>query len=286
MTYRQLYLQGKQALAAAGIDSPGFDAALLVERFLGLDRPSLALKGEGTPPPEAESAYLQAVQQRAQRRPLQYILGEWDFMGLRLHVGEGVLVPREDTAVLVEALARHFRGIPAPKGLDLCAGSGAVGLGLCSLLPDAEVVCVELDDAAAQYLAKNIARYPQYHVSLARGDVLSPRTADGFPAGLDFLAANPPYIAAGELPGLQAEVRREPALALNGGPDGLVFYCAIAENWVKLLRPGGILAVETGESQAKAVSEIFRSAGLGDIVVLQDLAGLDRVVWGRYRKKK
>lgn len=284
MTYRQLYLQGKQTLTSAGVDSPGFDAALLMERFLGLDRPKLALKGEQTPTPEAESAYLRAVEQRAYRRPLQYILGEWDFMGLRLHVGEGVLVPREDTAVLVEALAQHLRGTSTPRGLDLCAGSGAVALGLCSLLPDAEVICVELDDAAAQYLAKNINRYTQYHVRLARGDVLSPQAANGFPAGLDFIAANPPYIAAEELPGLQAEVRREPELALNGGPDGLVFYRAIAENWVKLLRPDGILAVEIGETQAETVRAVFHGVGLDDITVLQDLAGLDRVVLGRYQE--
>lgn len=283
MTYRQLYLQGKQTLTSAGVDSPGFDAALLMERFLGLDRPGLALKGEQTPPPEAESDYLRAVEQRVHRRPLQYILGEWEFMGLRLHVGEGVLIPREDTSVLVEALAQHLRGTSAPRGLDLCAGSGAVALGLCSLLPDVEVTCVELDDAAAQYLAKNINRYTQYHVRLARGDVLSPQTAGNFRGNLDFIAANPPYIAAEELPGLQAEVRREPELALNGGPDGLIFYRAIAANWVKLLHPDGILAVEIGETQAEAVRAIFHGAGLDDITVLQDLAGLDRVVWGRYR---
>lgn len=284
MIYRQLYLQGKRALTAAGVDSPGFDAALLMEKFLGLDRPGLALKGGQSPPPEAERAYLEAVEQRANRRPLQYILGEWDFMGLTLRVGEGVLAPREDTAVLVEALARQLSETPAPKGLDLCAGSGAVALGLCSLLPEVEVACVEVDGSAARYLAENIRRYPRYHVHMVRGDVLS--APDGFPANLDFIVSNPPYIAAGEIPGLQAEVRREPELALNGGPDGLGFYRAIAGHWAKLLRPGGVLAVETGESQAQAVSGIFRSAGLEDITVIQDLAGLDRVVWGRSRNEK
>ena len=286
MTYRELYLYGKRTLAQAGVDSPGFDAAALAERFLGLDRPGLAVRGEQQPPEEAERAYLQAVRERAQRRPLQYILGQWEFMGLTLSVGEGVLAPREDTAVLVEALARQLQDIPAPRGLDLCAGTGAVALGLCSLLPETEVTCVELDDAAAQYLEENLHEYPQYHVNLAREDVLSPQAPERFPGGLDFIASNPPYVSERELANLQPEVRREPELALNGGPDGLAFYRAIGANWVKLLRPGGVLAVEIGESQAQAVAKIFHSAGLEDLHTLQDWARLDRVVWGRSPMKK
>ena len=125
MTCRQLYLEARRRLSQAGIDSPGVDAALLSHRFLGLDRPGLALHGEEEPAPEQAAAFLQAVEERAARRPLQYILGEWEFLGLPLAVGEGVLCPREDTAVLVESLAQGLQGRPAPQGLDLCAGTGA-----------------------------------------------------------------------------------------------------------------------------------------------------------------
>lgn len=276
MTYRELYLQGKKCLALAGIDSPGFDAAALAERFLGLDRPGLAVRGEETPAPQAAEEYLRAVEQRAEHRPLQYILGSWPFMGLQLSVGEGVLVPREDTAVLVETLASRLEN-PAPRGLDLCAGTGAVALGICSLIPGAAVTCVEVDPLAGRFLRENLDRYPQFCIEMIQGDILSPPAAD-IPGGLDFIAANPPYIPTDQLPGLQAEVCREPVLALDGGADGLDFYRAIAENWTPLLRPEGLLAVEIGETQAREAAEIFAAQGLWNIRVVQDLAGLDRVM--------
>lgn len=276
MTYRELYLQGKKSLALTGIDSPGFDAAALAERFLGLDRPGLAVRGEETPAPQAAEEYLRAVEQRAEHRPLQYILGSWPFMGLQLSVGEGVLVPREDTAVLVETLASRLEN-PAPRGLDLCAGTGAVALGICSLIPGAAVTCVEVDPLAGRFLRENLDRYPQFRIEMIQGDILSPPAAD-IPGGLDFIAANPPYIPTDQLPGLQAEVCREPVLALDGGADGLDFYRAIAENWTPLLRPEGLLAVEIGETQAREAAEIFAAQGLWNIRVVQDLAGLDRVM--------
>lgn len=278
MTCRELYKRARARLAEAGVDSPGFDAALLAERFLGLDRPALAVHGEEEAPSPAEEAFLRAVEDRAARRPLQYILGEWPFLSLTLRVGEGVLVPREDTAVLVEALARRLEGVSGPRGLDLCAGTGAVGLGLCSLLPEARVACVELDPQALEYLRANTVRYPQYMVDIIQADVLSgPGNLSG---GLDFIGSNPPYIAESELSGLQPEVRREPELALNGGRDGLVFYRAILGKWLPLLRRGGVLGVEIGDTQGKAVKEMFRGAGLEEVEVLRDLAGLDRTVIG------
>ncbi len=282
MTYRELYLQARRLLGEAGVDSPSFDAAALAEKFLGLDRPALAVRGGETPVPEAEAAFLEALAQRAERRPLQYILGEWPFLDLCLRVGEGVLAPREDTAVLVEALAKVLADTPSPRGLDLCAGSGAVGLGLCSLVPEARVACVELDPSAMGYLRENIARYPQYHASAVEANVLEPPR--GFAGGLDFLAANPPYVPSPEIPALQPEVLREPRLAVDGGGDGLVFYRAIVEHWLELVRPGGMVGVETGESQGRAVAGLFQAAGLEAVRVLPDLAGLDRVVLGRLPK--
>ena len=282
MTHRQLYLQAKQALAQAGVDSPGSDAMALLSHFFGLDRPGLALHGEETPSQEKAAAFLQAVEERAARRPLQYILGAWDFMGLTLAVGEGVLCPREDTAVLVYALAGLLQDAPAPQGLDLCAGTGAVGLGLCSLLPQAQVTALELSPLALRYLEENTAAYPQYQVTPHRGDVLSPQTAARFPQhSLDFLASNPPYIAGEELPTLQPEVQKEPSLALDGGADGLRFYRAIARLWLPKLKPGAPFAVEIGETQAQQVCALFRAHGATALRVHQDLSGLDRCVSGR-----
>lgn len=284
MTYRQLYLAARKQLSQAGVDSPGVDAGLLAEKYFGLDRTGLALRWEEAPSPQQEAAFLLAVKERRERRPLQYILGEWEFLGLSLSVGEGVLCPREDTAVLVETLAQGLEGTPAPRGLDLCAGTGAVGLGLVSLVPGLSVQCVELSEKALPYLEENIRRHGRGRASALAGDMLSPELARGFaPGSLDFLASNPPYIETGELASLQPEVRREPSLALDGGADGLVFYRAIASLWLPLVKPGGLAAVEIGESQGQAVSQIFQQAGLTDVETVKDWAGLDRVVWGRRR---
>lgn len=279
MTHRELYLLARQRLQRAGVDSPGVDAALLAERFLGLDRRGLALHGEETPPPEKEELFLAALAQREARRPLQYILGKWEFLGMELSLGEGVLVPREDTIVLVETLAKRLEGIPAPRGIDLCAGTGAVALGLLTQVPECFVQCVEVSQKALPYLEENLRRYGNNRVTSFPGDMLSRKTAGAFvPGSLDFLCSNPPYIATGELSALQPEVRREPALALDGGPDGLVFYRALVELWLPLVRQGGVVAVEIGETQGSQVEELFAKAGLEDVKVTQDWSGLDRVV--------
>ena len=159
MTYQELYQLARQRLQKAGVDSPGVDAALLTQGFLNLTRTGLALHGEETPTPEQEAAFLQAVEERASRRPLQYILGAWEFMGLSLAVGEGVLCPREDTIVLVETLARRLESCPTPNGLDLCAGTGAVALGLLTLRPETTAQCVELSTEALPYLRENLSRH-------------------------------------------------------------------------------------------------------------------------------
>lgn len=280
MTYRELYLQCRARLRAAGTEDPGVDAALLCAHFFSLDRPGLAVHGEEPCPEPARQAFLQAVEQRAAQRPLQYILGRWEFMGLTLAVGEGVLVPREDTGTLVEALAEIIKDKPVLHGVDLCAGTGAVALGLCSLCPGLEMTCVEFSPQAMPWLGKNLAAYPQYAVHAMRADVLSPRTAENF-RDLQLIASNPPYIAHDTLPTLQPEVRREPALALDGGPDGLLFYRSLAENWVPRLCPGGVLGVEIGEEQGEAVQEIFRQAGLKDMALHLDWNGLPRAVTAR-----
>lgn len=282
MTCRQLYLAARRRLAQAGIDSPGGDAALLAQRFLGMDRAGLAIHGEDSPAPEQEAAFLRAVEERASRRPLQYILGEWEFLGLSLSVGEGVLCPREDTIALVEELARLLRDVPAPAGVDLCAGTGAVALGLLTLLPEATAQCVELSPRALPYLKRNLERYGRGRVGCLAGDVLSREFAESFaPNSLDFVASNPPYIETGELPALQPEVQQEPSLALDGGEDGLVFYRAMGELWLPRLKPGGVVAMEIGETQGAAVAEIFQRSGVGAVEIHQDWAGLDRVVSGR-----
>ena len=285
MTCRELYLAARKLLTETGIEDPGTDSLLLAEKFLGIDRPGLALHGEEVPAPEQEKAFWSAVKERAARRPLQYILGKWEFMGLSLHVGEGVLVPREDTAVPVEALAEQLAGASAPVGLDLCAGTGAAALGLCTLLPGAAVTCLEYSRQAFSFLERNLAAYPQYQVKALFADVLLPESPEKIgQINLDFIFSNPPYIPTSQLASLQPEVQKEPAMALDGGADGLLFYRSICSLWLPLLKkPGGVLAVETGEDQGQAVSALFAEHGLKEIEVKQDWANLDRCVIGTFK---
>ena len=278
MTVRALYNEIKKRLSEA-VEDPAFEALCVIEHIFGMDRSALLLNG-GREAEEKLSAEAWAfTERRMQGEPLQYILGKWQFMDIELYCGEGVLIPREDTSVLVDAAAERLSGITEAKGADLCAGTGAVALSVAKET-GAHVTAVELFDAAFSYLERNLAKYPQLSVRAERGDVLSPVFAECFPGELDFIVSNPPYIETEELPTLQKEVQKEPMTALDGGADGLVFYRAICALWVKKLRAGGVLAVEIGETQGEAVAKLFREAGLRDIRIHKDLGDLDRAVSG------
>ena len=279
MTLRSLYNEARRRLTAAGIDSPAFDAVCLIELVFGVNRGDLLLRGQEEADAAGEEQFEALLRRREAREPLQYLLGAWEFMDMSLKTGPGVLCPREETELLCQTVAGYLKDTPC-RGLDLCAGTGAVALGIARLCPKAEIQAVELSEQAAGYLRQNVETFGDGRVQVVMGDVLSPEFASRFADGsLDFIASNPPYIASGELPGLQEEVRQEPSLALDGGEDGLVFYRAIAKLWAPKLRPGGVLAVEIGEEQAEAVSALFAEAGIS-CRTEQDFNGLDRVVHG------
>ena len=284
MTLDEAYRGGRRLLEAAGCESPSFDAGCLFEKAFGLDRVQRSLRSAEAADPEETERYLRTVRERASGRPLQYILGEWPFLGLTLEVGEGVLVPREETELLVRTAVEMLKGEPSPRVLDLCAGSGAVALGLASLLPGARVTAAEKFDGAFAYLTRNISRTGLTSVRAARLDALDPAAAEGF-EDLDGILSNPPYVRAGEIAELQREVRREPREALDGGEDGLLFYRAIAAIWLPKLKPGGFAAVEVGEGQAPAVKALFSDA-LTDLRVIDDLYGAPRVLAGRCRPQR
>ncbi len=280
MTLSELYLKGKQSLTKAGLESPAFDALSLFTRVTGLTRHALTLRGREQASDAQATDFLALIARRAAREPLQYILGSWAFMDMEFAVGEGVLVPREDTQVLVEEGARLLAlcGDTAPVVYDLCGGTGAAAIGLQRLVPQAEVYCFELSGAAFPYLIKNIARLaPGVHA--VRWDVLQGLPAD-LPAPV-LILSNPPYISSGDIGGLSPEVRREPRAALDGGADGLTFYRAIAGKWCPLLPQGGYAAVEIGIAQTEPVRRIFEEAGLLIQGVVRDWGGVERVVTAR-----
>lgn len=282
MNLGEAYRAGKRLLDAAGNESPAFDAGCLFQKAFGLDRQQRILRSAAPADGEKTAAYLGMARDRAAGRPLQYILGEWPFLGLTLAVGEGVLIPREETELLVRAAARRLKPVRRPEVVDLCSGSGAVALGLASLLPGARVAAAEKYEGALAFLRRNIRETGVPGVTAVKLDVLDPKAAEGFHE-LDAVVSNPPYVRRGELASLQREVRREPREALDGGDDGLAFYRAIAAVWLPKLKPGGVAAVEIGEGQAADIRTLF-SGILEDIRVYQDFNGLDRVVAGRRGK--
>lgn len=279
MTLEEAYRAGRRLLEEAGNESPAFDASALFEKAFGLSRQQRILHSPEPADDETLREYLSLARERAAGRPLQYILGTWPFLGLELEVGEGVLVPREETELLVRTAARMLAGTPEPRILDLCSGSGAVALGAATLLPGARVAAAEKFKTAFSYLERNIRR-TGLSVHPLQLDVLDPASAGKF-HGLDGIVSNPPYVESGELPRLQPEVRREPSEALDGGADGLRFYRAIARDWIPALKPGGVLAVEVGEGQARAVAGLLAAAGLGNPETQEDFNGIPRVVAGR-----
>lgn len=289
MTLEEVYHNGKIILQKAGIETPTFDAICLFQNVFGLDRQALILHGGELAPQQKISEFNSKIEQRVQKCPLQYILGKWEFMSLQLELGEGVLIAREDTELLVKTAAEMLRKQHSMENplqiLDLCGGTGAVALGLASVLPGAEIISVEWYDAALRYLNTNIKNYSQYSVTSLKADVLNPKSVTALGSRkFDSIVSNPPYIMSGDMSNLQIEVKKEPQTALDGGRDGLVFYRAIADYWLPLLKNGGIAAVEVGEGEAQQVSDIFSHAGLVQIEIHKDFNNIDRVVAGRYSR--
>ena len=228
--------------------------------------------------PDADDA-LDIARKRAEHQPLQYLLGAWEFYGLPIRVGKGVLIPRADTETLVDAALERLRHISAPKIADLCTGSGCIALALKSQRPDADICGVEKSDAAMAYARKN-AESLRMNVSVFAGDVLDAQTAERF-AGLDAIVCNPPYLTADDMQQLQEEVRYEPTAALDGGQDGLLFYREITRLWQHALKNGAWLCYEVGIGQADDVAGILAGYAFGDIRKLRDLNGVERVVCGK-----
>ena len=279
ITWRELFRDIAGRLTEAGCEDPAFDARCLLEDVGGLPRGSLEMHFSGEVSEESAAVVRRAADERADGQPLQYILGNWDFLDMTLSVGEGVLIPRPDTELLCETAADWLKRQPAGERrvLDLCAGTGCVGLGIAGLCPDAVVTAVELSPEAFAYLEENCRRYPARRVTPVRADVLA--DADKLPGGFTVLVSNPPYIPSVDLPGLMREVQYEPRMALDGG-DGLRFYRSIARDWLPKLCSGGLCAVEVGIGQAGAVAALFLQSGLRSVQIYPDAAGIDRVVAG------
>ena len=270
----QCYQEARERLIAAGIDSAAFDAACIYEKHTGKKTYQLSDYDAVT-----EKKIMLDIEKRCTHYPLQYILGEWEFMGLPFFVGEGVLIPRQDTEILCETAIDLLRNKDSLKVLDLCSGSGCIAVTIAKFIQQAEVSALEYSQTAIEYIRKNaVLNDVADRISIINGDVLLPPEFDTL---YDAILSNPPYIPTEDVKTLQKEVGFEPVLALDGGPNGLDFYHAICELWLPLLKYNGFLAVEIGQGQEKEVVDLFTKYQLKNILVKKDYAGINRVVYGK-----
>jgi release factor glutamine methyltransferase len=282
-TYGDYYIETRRALKEAGVEAYSLEARLLcahaaektTEKFMA----ELGLYPAATMADKISAL----LNRRLAGEPIAYVTGSWEFYGMPLIVDENVLIPRMDTEVLVDTALQNLkqRGKPDARVLDLCTGSGCIACAIAKKLPGAKVVAADISPKAVSICRKNV---------LLNG--LSPRVssidADALNApplligSFDLLVSNPPYIASEEIDTLDTSVRDyEPRMALDGGEDGLDFYRAIIRRWKSVIREGGYIMFEVGETQAEEVQKLLRLASFKDVGTKKDTAGIERVVYAR-----
>ena len=230
MTIFEAYNHTKQKLKNAGIEDSVFEAKIIIKHITGLNNNQILTEYTKELTEFQQNNLTAILRQREIRYPLQYILGEWDFYKYKFKVGVGVLIPRSDTEVLVEECAKFLKGKPSPKVLDLCAGSGCIGISLAKDFPDSAVVLVEKYTQALRYTEQNVKFNGAENTLVLEGDVFI-GTANS--ESYDLIVSNPPYIPPSEMAITSPEVKFEPETALLGGEDGLDFYRVIIENYKK-----------------------------------------------------
>ena len=280
ITYNNLYLDIRQQLRKAGIEAATLEARELVCFGTGKSREDLARDGGLYASPELESQVRSLVERHLAGEPVAYLIGEWEFYGLPLDISRDVLIPRPDTEVLAGQAIEYIQTLGECRVLDLCAGSGCIGLAVASQAPQARVVLGEYSDAALKICRQNIRRngLTGRVVPMQADAREKPERALG---EFQCIVSNPPYIPRADLETLDASVKDyEPHLALDGGEDGLDFYQTISGKWKEALAPGGRLYFEVGIGQADTVLRIMRAQGFGDIQIVKDLHDIPRVVFG------
>ena len=280
ITYNDLYLDIRRQLRAADSGDPTLEARELVAFACGKTKEELLRDSRLYATPEVEARVRALVRRHLDGEPTAYLIGEWEFYGLPLDISRDVLIPRPDTEVLAGLAIDFVKTQGECRVLDLCAGSGCVGLAVASQCPGSRVVLGELSEGALRICRQNIRRNGlSGRVVPMQMDALAPPPAQL--GEFRCLVSNPPYIPAGDIPGLDPSVRDyEPRMALDGGADGLDFYRSIAKTWKTALSVGGKVFLEVGIGQADDVLRLLRAQGFGDLEITKDLNGIPRVVHG------
>ena len=271
-------------LKKENIDTYMLDAQLLLQKVLKKDKLFIILNRNETLSKDEEEEFLKLINLRKDKMPVKYILGECEFMGLNFYVKEGVLIPRADTEILVEEVIKEIKENNYNRICDVCCGSGAIGVSIGKYIENSAVDCYDISDIAIEVTGKNIEGFSlKDRVTVEKSDLLTVAIKQN--KKFDVIVSNPPYIKEEVIPTLMEDVKDyEPYIALCGGIDGLDFYRKITNQSLEILENNGLLAFEIGYDQGEAVKELLIENGFTDVRVINDLAGLNRVVIGKINK--
>ena len=277
MTIFEAYNNTKKKLQAAGIEDYVFESKQIIKHITGFSATQILTNYNNKLSQFQQDNLTAIIRQREIRYPLQYIFGEWDFYGRSFYVGPGVLVPRADTETVIDHCLEYLKEKSEPKILDLCAGSGCIGITLGKEKTDSKVLMVEKYNEAITYAEKNIKRNCADNTEIINGDIFE---AVGGEEKYDLIVSNPPYIPAEEMSIVSPETKFEPETALLAEDDGMEFYKAIITNYKNSLKEGGMLCFEVGINEYQKVSQLLSVAGFENISVKKDLGEIERAVSG------
>lgn len=277
MTIFEAYNNTKKKLQAAGIEDYVFESKQIIKHITGFSATQILTNYNNKLSQFQQDNLTAIIRQREIRYPLQYIFGEWDFYGRSFYVGPGVLVPRADTETVIEHCLEYLEGKSEPKILDLCAGSGCIGITLGKEKTDSKVLMVEKYNEAITYAEKNIKRNGADNTEIINGDIFN---SAGGEEKYDLIVSNPPYIPAAEMSIVSPETKFEPETALLAEDDGMEFYKAIITNYKNSLKEGGMLCFEVGINEYQKVSQLLSVAGFKNITGKKDLGEIERAVSG------
>lgn len=280
MTWKEFYSEAVRRLNEAGIEENKSEADIIFDYCFNMNKLKIILHGDEKLPESLIDRLDEVVSKRKKGIPIQYILGEWNFRNLRFKVGEGVLVPRDDTNILIDVSVGFLNSKKNPCVIDLCSGSGCVAVSIERelKLKKPEIFGVELSKKAFEYFKSN-AEFNRSNVKVINGDILK-IYSEFCDEKFDAIVSNPPYIRTDEISKLQKEVKFEPRMALDGGKDGLYFYKNICRNWIPKLKVGGMIAFEIGLGQENEIKKFMEESGIGCIKFYKDINNIIRVVSG------
>ena len=277
MTVRDLFNYGKNILEQNSIENFQNETRWIFESVFNCKSDYLIMHSSDSADENKSEEFLNRIKQRVSGVPVQYVIGEWDFYGETFFVGDGVLIPRPETELLVDFALEYLKNKQSPVVIDLCSGSGCIGLTVARLRPDTKVYMVEKSDKAFGYLKMNKDKFSLDKTTIIQGDIFDGFEKFDIPEA-DLILSNPPYINSADIASLQSEVLLEPAMALDGGEDGLDFYKVISENWLN--HCSGAIAVECGEGQSDDIQSLF-SQQCSEVSSVLDFNEIERVVIGR-----